>query len=86
MPDRHRSPVQLRQHQRPGTVIRPSLIANTVAFVLGIAPEDRRVEAKHTAFKALVKRCGEETGDPDVKAIVTFLSQHDPAAPLPPDS
>jgi len=70
---------------RAGTVIRPSLIADTVAFVLGIAPEDRRVETKHAAFKALVRRCREETADPDVAAVDTFLSQWDPAAPLSAD-
>lgn len=70
---------------RAGTVIRPSLIADTVAFVLGIAPEDRRAETKHAAFKALVRRCREETADPDVAAVDTFLSQWDPAAPLSDD-
>jgi len=70
---------------RAGTVIRPSLIADTVAFVLGIAPEDRRAETKHAAFKALVRRCREETADPDVAAVDTFLSQWDPAAPLSAD-
>ncbi len=70
---------------RAGTVLRPSLIADTAAFVLGAAPEDRRVETKHAAYKALVQRCAEETGSPDVKAISTFLSRHDPAAPLPPE-
>ena len=68
---------------RAGTVIRPSLIADTVAYVLGVAPEDHRVTAKHNAFKALIKRCALETGDPDVAVIDGFLSQWDPSIPLP---
>lgn len=83
--DRKRGDSQLIPYPGPraGTVLRPSLIADTAAFVLGLAPEDRRVEAKHAAFKALVQRCATETGDPDVKAISVFLAGHDPSAPLP---
>ena len=71
---------------RAGSVIRPSLIADTVAYVLGIAPDDHRVVVKHSAFKALIKRCALETGDPDVAAIDLFLSRHDPSLPLPEDT
>ncbi len=68
---------------RSGSVIRPSLIADTAAYVLGIAPGDHRVAFKHSAFKALIKRCALETGDPDVAVIDAFLSHWDPAAALP---
>ncbi len=68
--------------------VRPILLADSPAYVLGIAldEKEKRPAEKHTAFKDLVKRCADETGDPDVKAIDTFLSQHDPAKPLPPEA
>ena len=68
---------------RAGVVIRPSLIADTVAYVLGIAPDDHRVAIKHSAFKALIKKCALETNDPDVAVIDAYLARHDPSAPLP---
>lgn len=65
--------------------VRPILIADTPAYVFGQALEEKekRAAEKHLAFKALVKQCASETGDPDVAAIDTFLSQWDPDVPLP---
>lgn len=65
--------------------VRPILLADSPAYVLGLAldEKEKRPADKHAAFKELVKRCAAETGNPDVKAVDVFLSQHDPAAPLP---
>jgi CRISPR-associated protein Csd1 len=63
---------------RSGSVIRPNLLADTAAFVLGVAPDDHRAATKHAAFKALVHRCAEETGDPLVAAVDTFLTDWNP--------
>ena len=65
---------------RAGNVIRPSLLADTPAFVLGFAPEDSRAAIKHSAFKALVHRCAEETSSPLIGAVDRFLASWDPAA------
>ena len=65
---------------RAGNVIRPSLLADTPAFVLGFAPEDSRAAIKHRAFKALVHRCAEETSSPLIGAVERFLEAWDPAA------
>lgn len=68
--------------------VRPILIADSPAYVLGLALEDKEKRAadKHAAYKTLVKKCAQETRDPDVAAIDAFLSHWDPAAPLPPEA
>lgn len=58
--------------------IRPILLADKAAYVLGVAPNDRRAADKHTAFKALVRQCAQDTGDPLVRAVDTFLSSWKP--------
>lgn len=63
---------------RAGTVIRPNLLADTPAYVLGAAPDDHRAATKHAAFKALVHRCAEETDDPLVAVVDAFLMGWDP--------
>jgi CRISPR-associated protein Csd1 len=65
--------------------VRPILIADSPAYVFGKALEDKekRASEKHSEFRMLVKKCALEIGDPDVAAIDTFLSQWDPAVPLP---
>ena len=67
--------------------VRSILLADSPAYVLGLAldEKEKRPTDKHTDFKALVKRCAEETRNPNVKAINVFLSQHDPAVPMPPE-
>lgn len=68
--------------------VRSILLADSPAYALGWALEEkeRRPLDKHAAFKTLVKQCAEETKNPNVEAVSVFLSQHDPAAPLPPEA
>lgn len=65
--------------------VRAILIADTPAYVLGRAFEDKekRAAEKHADFKTLIKKCAEETGDPDVAVIDAFLTQWNPSTPLP---
>ncbi|HXG23930.1 MAG TPA: type I-C CRISPR-associated protein Cas8c/Csd1, partial [Chthonomonadales bacterium] len=58
--------------------VHPILLADTAAYVLGVALGDRRAADKHSAFKALVRRCAQETGDPMVCAVDAFLSTWKP--------
>ena len=59
--------------------VRPILLADTPAYVLGVSPDDKRAAEKHAAFKALVHQCAEVTGDPSVHAVDAFLTTWDPA-------
>jgi CRISPR-associated protein Csd1 len=71
---------------RSGKVIKPCILADTPAYVLGLALEEKekRAEQKHSDFQALVQRCAKETGDPTVKTVALFLSQWDPeVVPIP---
>jgi CRISPR-associated protein Csd1 len=64
--------------------IKPLLLADTGTYVLGVAREgDKpdRVRAYHAAFKALLARCAEVTGSPDVEAVLAFLDS-DPLSKL----
>jgi len=55
--------------------LRPLLLADTVTYVLGMAPQDRRVEEKHAAFLELAERCASTTGVPEVAAVVELLKR-----------
>ncbi len=63
-------------------VIRPTLIADTFAYTLGVSSddkkEDKKIPVKHAAFKALVHRCAVATGSADVAAVDAFLTAWDP--------
>ena len=61
--------------------IRPILLTDSPAYVLGIArgdKEDKRAGDKHESFKALVKHGAKETGDPALGAVSKFLETWNP--------
>jgi len=67
-------------------VIRPILLADKSAYVLGVDLGETNVAKKHAAFKEMVHRCAEETGDPLVRSVDTFLQSWDPElGPIPAD-
>lgn len=71
---------------RSGQVIKPCVLADTPAYVLGLALEEKekRAPQKYSAFRTLVQRCADETGDQAVTAVAAFLSQwHPEAATIP---
>lgn len=56
--------------------IKPLLLADNAEYTLGLArPEAKpaRVEAAHRAYREMVERCAQETGEPAVQAVVRFL-------------
>lgn len=69
--------------------IRPKLLADNGAYVLGIARETdkpERVREMHRAFVNLVARAADETGETTVAAVSHFLAHSDTAgAVLPPN-
>ncbi|MGI4788044.1 MAG: type I-C CRISPR-associated protein Cas8c/Csd1 [Janthinobacterium lividum] len=67
---------------RSGQVIKPCILADTPAYVLGLALEEKekRAAQKHSAFEALVQRCAMETCEPAVIAVATFLAMRDSEA------
>lgn len=71
---------------RSGSVIRPALLVDYPAYVLGLAPEDKRAAEKHARFKERVQECLEATADEGVSAVSRFLSRWAPdAANVPAD-
>jgi CRISPR-associated protein Csd1 len=69
--------------------VRAKLLADTAEYALGIARDPAkqlRVNDSHKSFKDLVARCGDQTGDPTVRAVQTFLELLDPAALELPDN
>ena len=68
--------------------VRAILLADTPAYVLGVAPEDKNVVKKHEAFCTLMTQCEAETADPAVAVVNVFLAAWSPeteAANLPPE-
>jgi len=70
--------------------VRALLMADKPSYVLGIEIQDPKKPAvgdsgraarEHQAFKELVQACADQTGDPDVKAVASFLSAWDPQQP-----
>lgn len=61
--------------------IRPILLCDTPAYVLGVAPDDRRAPEKHAAFRDMVLACAEETHEPSVEAVSRFLAAWKPDQP-----
>ena len=71
---------------RSGTTVKACLLADSPAYVLGAALEEKekRAQEKHTTFRALIQRCARETSDSSVEAVGTFLSNwQNEAAALP---
>ncbi|MDW8206822.1 MAG: type I-C CRISPR-associated protein Cas8c/Csd1, partial [Chloroherpetonaceae bacterium] len=59
--------------------IRPLLLADDQAYVLGVSAGDGRAPKKHEAFRNLVAQCAECTRVPEVEAVRRFLERwHDP--------
>ncbi|MCC6728999.1 MAG: type I-C CRISPR-associated protein Cas8c/Csd1 [Chthonomonadales bacterium] len=70
--------------------VRAILLADTPAYVFGkpAAPPrvDRNVAAKRAAFRDLVARCVDDTGEAAVRAVLAFLDAWSPEThPLPED-
>lgn len=56
--------------------IRPLLLADKADYTLGLAAPDarpERVAACHVAYLELLDRCAAETGEPAVRAVLTFM-------------
>lgn len=79
-----------RGQQRPApnvvraAAVKPLLLADNAEYTLGLGRETsrpERVEKCHASYLALLERCAEDTNDPVVRAVLTFL-QHDPLADL----
>ena len=64
---------------KSGKVIRPQLLADKVEYSLGVAKdisdisETEKALKYHDAFKALIKRCFDQTQEPILKSITSFL-------------
>ena len=58
---------------KAGLVLRPTLLADTPAYVLGNAPADQRADEKAASFYDIVRKCNEQTGVKHVKAVLIFL-------------
>ena len=80
-----------KEFQAPYTLrssgVAAKLLADNAEYVLGICrakSKPHRVAECHQGFVNLVKECAESTGEPDVKAVLTFLGAADPTKmPLP---
>lgn len=57
--------------------VRPLLLADTPAYVLGLETDAKNAARKHAAFRALVERCAQETQDAGVQAVADFLHTWD---------
>lgn len=60
--------------------IRPRLLMDNAEYALGLAKKegDKNSLKRHEAFREMVQAAAEATDEPSVRAIVTFLSRHDP--------
>jgi CRISPR-associated protein Csd1 len=68
--------------KRAGKTIRPKLLFDTFEYVLGIGRPDvaaEKVAEYHSQFKALVQDCANETDEPTVKAVASFLASWEPS-------
>ena len=66
----------LAPHVKRTVGIRPKLLADTAPYVFGLGGEKskpERVVQQHDAFLRLVDECREETDEPSVAAVATFL-------------
>ncbi|NLC59121.1 MAG: type I-C CRISPR-associated protein Cas8c/Csd1 [Armatimonadetes bacterium] len=61
--------------------IRPILLADSPAYSLGLAPDDRHAPRKHEQYRQLVERCADATGHPAVRAVARFLDAWNQDAP-----
>lgn len=64
--------------------IRPLLLTDKAEYVLGLAKESAKPERTrncHQAYRDLLARCAERTGEPAVRAVVAFLAD-EPTAKL----
>ena len=60
--------------------IKPKLLADNGEYVLGLGRADsdpKKVADRHARFVDLVRRCAEETGAEEVRAVVAFLERWD---------
>ncbi|MGC4105324.1 MAG: type I-C CRISPR-associated protein Cas8c/Csd1 [Thermomicrobiales bacterium] len=71
---------RLAPHVKRAVGISPKLLADTGEYVLGIArndpknpPKPERVAEQHRQFVEMVEACADETGEPSVQAVATFL-------------
>jgi CRISPR-associated protein Csd1 len=63
--------------------VKPKLLCDNGEYVLGLARDPakaERVRECHDAFKDLVYLCADETGEPSVHSVVSFLDGLDPSA------
>ena len=77
----------LAPHAKRANAIRPKLLCDNAAYVLGMVGPDakpERVTLQQAAFRGLIDRCAVITGEPSVIAVSTFLSRDDLLSlPLP---
>jgi CRISPR-associated protein Csd1 len=61
--------------------IQPKLLADNGEYVLGVGrpnAKPARVAEQHRRFVELTERCAEETGEPRVRAVASFLNDWEP--------
>lgn len=63
--------------------IKPKLLTDNGEYVLGIPDEKKagdpaKVKERHQQFKEVVKQCADQTGEPTVTSVVTFLANWKP--------
>lgn len=79
----------LAPHIKRAMGIRPKLLADNAAYVLGIVDDEKKAERaqqQHAQFVELVDQCRDTTDEPSVAAVSAFLANLDlDALPLPAD-
>jgi len=61
---------------RPGTGVKPKLLCDNGAYVLGLIPDGKkanRVEKQHTSFIRLTRKCANELNLNEIDAVSRFL-------------
>lgn len=92
MDEKGKGKVVLLPDVKRSSGVRPLLLADTPAYLLGLVfPDDmkgkdgvreqERTITKHSEFKALVKRCADETHNMDVRTVQAFLEGWNPQEP-----
>lgn len=55
--------------------IAPLLLADTPAYLLGDATDDKKADIKHAAFRELLSACQKSANAPELDAVQSFLNQ-----------
>lgn len=84
-----RGKAMMAPHAQRAYAIKPKLLADNGEYVLGIARDpakQERVNRCHAAFIEEVRQCADATGEPAVRAVLSFLENLDvEKLPIPDD-